>query len=100
MLLVLTFEFDADIIDVPPGIIENKDELKDKFYDWLFDKNNHHKYWANEKGIHDGSQYGVVYRSDAFLEWLNTRVLLDCDRASLVKQKIDDWDRTLPFLWF
>ena len=100
MKMVLSFEFDADIIDVPKSIIENKDELKNEFYDWLYDKNIHHRFWANEKGVQDGTQFGVVYRSDAFIEWINTYVLLGVEKASLLEEQVDDWDRTLPTLWF
>ena len=100
MRMVLTFEFDSDIIDGPQRVIEERERLKDAFYDWLYDRSNHHRFWANEKGVNDGSQYSVVYRSDAFLEWLNARVLGEKEKASLIASEVDTWDPELPSLRF
>lgn len=38
MRLVIEFDCDADIIDVPEFVIENKDILQRRFWKWLSNK--------------------------------------------------------------
>lgn len=101
MRLLLTFDYYADIIDVPPRVIDDLAYFKNGFYDWLYDKSNHHAYWISDKGEHDGSQDAVMYGSEAFLEWLNTYALTEGERAALVTGDLDEWDDVdLPSMWF
>lgn len=100
MKLLLTFDYYADIIDVPEWIINKKHIIKNSFYDWLYDKNNHHQYWVSKTLEHDGSQDLVMFGSDAFLEWLNEKVLDKEEKATIVIEGLDEWDNNLPSLWF
>lgn len=70
MKVVVTFGLDADIIQCPEYIIGNLIEYRDKFTDWLFDKDNNHPYWFYK----NGEKVGCCYRSEAFAEWLNILV--------------------------
>jgi len=38
MKLVLEFDCDADIIEVPQNVIDNKNLLKKRFLKWIFNK--------------------------------------------------------------
>ena len=98
MRIFVEFDVDADIIDVPQSVIDNADHLRSHFLKWLYDKNVRHKYWYTFK---DGSK-GVMYRSDAFVEWLNKKVLKDHEeKAVLVAEEVDiDLYRNLPSIFF
>ena len=40
------------------------------------------------------------YRSDAFVYWLNRKVLRDGERAQVLEVGLGDWDRDLPAIFF
>ena len=71
MLVIVNFDINGDIIDVPTFVTENINEYRSLFLEWLFDKSNNHKYWWYE----NGEKYGCNYRSEAFVEWLNANPL-------------------------
>ena len=98
MRLLLQFDIDADIIDVPPIVIDKKDILYNQFFSWLYDQHNNHKYWVNPK---KKSKYGVCYRSGAFIEWLNKKVLKGCkQKAKLHSEYVYDYPDDMPILYF
>lgn len=98
MKLVLQFDIDADIIDVPQIVIDKKDMLYDQFFSWLYNKHNNHRYWV---GIKEKGQYGVRYRSDAFIEWLNKKVLKESkQKAEIFSEYVYDYPDDLPVLYF
>ena len=98
MRMFVEFDVDADIIDVPQSVIDNADHLRSHFLKWLYDKNVRHKYWYTFK---DGSK-GVMYRSDAFVEWLNKKVLKDSEQeAVIIEQHVPiESKRDLPAVFF
>lgn len=101
MKMIIEIEGLADVIDVPQSVIDNRDKLKQKFYRWLYNKKNKHKYWVNEHCEHDGSQYGVMFGGDAFVEWLNMHVLKNSEeQAVLLEELAETWDDNLPSIWF
>lgn len=101
MKMVVKIEGFADIIDVPQSVIENKDKLKLQFYRWLYNKKNKHQYWVSESLEHDGTQYGVMFGANAFVEWLNLRILKDLEeKAILLEEFAEVWDESLPSIWF
>lgn len=98
MRLVLQFDVDADIIDVPQSVINKKDILSEKFLDWLYNKHNNHKYWIITNG---GKKSGVCYRSDAFIEWLNKKICMESgQKATLLSEYVDSYPDNLPTLYF
>lgn len=98
MKMIVKIEGYADIIDVPQTVIETRDRLKQKFYRWLYNKKNRHEYWVNESGEHDGSQFGVVFGANAFVEWLNLKILKDSEqKAVLLEEFAETWDDSLPY---
>ena len=101
MRLVLEFDCDADIVDVPQFVIENKEFYRKRFIKWLYNKNTKHKYWVQVRDSNGNSYYGLRYRGDAFVEWLNKRVLGQEDQmACVVEQNACDYPNTLPTLFF
>ena len=98
MQMMLEFDINADIIDVPQFIIENRELYRSRFLKWLYDKNIHHKYWVK---FPDGDK-GLCYRADAFVEWLNKKILKgSTDRAEIVLEEVDiDAYRHLPSVFF
>ena len=98
MRMFIEFDIDADIIDVPQSVIDNKDHLRSCFLKWLYDKSVKHKYWHTFK---DGSK-GVLYRSDAFVEWLNKKFLKDsAQKAIIIEQHVAiEGKRDMPAVFF
>ena len=98
MRMLVQFDIDADIIDVPQSVIDNKDHLRSRFLKWLYDKSVKHNYWYTFK---DGSK-GVMYRSDAFVEWLNKKILKDsAHKAIIIEQHVAiESKRDMPAVFF
>ena len=50
----------------------------------------------------DGKKYrGVKYRSDAFVEWLNKKVLMDgMEKASILEEHVYEYTDDIPKLVF
>lgn len=44
MLLVIRFDMDADMVDVPKAVIQNIEAYYEDFYKWLNDPENRHSY--------------------------------------------------------
>ncbi|MCL2400930.1 MAG: hypothetical protein FWC91_14460 [Defluviitaleaceae bacterium] len=97
MLLVVRFDGAVDIIDVPEFIIANIEDYRKQFLNWLGDENIDHDYWTYENGV----KYGLSFRSNAFVEWLNTFPLSNTsDVAKTVETFISEYDRNLSSIFF
>jgi len=97
MLLITKFDISADIIDVPPFIINDIKSYQEQFFIWLCDKNNDHAYWHYQ----GGKKYGLNYRSNALIEWLNTFPLADySEKAEAVEIDVSEYDKALPSIFF
>ena len=98
MLLFVEFDVSADIIDVPQEVIDNREILRRRFLKWVYDMNVKHQYWHTFK---DGSK-GVLYRSDAFVEWLNKKTLRDSEqKAIVIEQYVSvENEQNLPSIFF
>ncbi len=100
MLLVIEFDLDADVIDVPQSVIDNKDILRRKFVHWMQSKSNH-QYRKVYTDISGKKFYGIEYRSDAFVNWLNMKVLHNQkEQAIVIKQMVSEYPSDLPRLFF
>ena len=102
MQMLIEFDIDGDIIDVPQRVIEDRELLHRRFLKWLYDKSIKHKYWVKVRS-ETGTFYAVQYRSDAFVEWLNKKVLKDCnEKATIVAEcvAIDEYKDQYPSIWF
>lgn len=98
MELILEFDCDADIIDVPQIVIDNRELLRKRFLKWLFNKHNNHGYWVKIRNNTEGYCLGVRYRSDAFVEFLNKKVLKDNEqKAVILKQHVSLNEQHIEF---
>ena len=102
MRMLVEFDVDADIIDVPQYVIDDRLRYRNQFYKWLSDPSVKHKYWRTYKS-QDGSNYVCLcYRSEAFVEWLNKKLRKAGDNVCVVQTHvaIDDYRDTLPSIFF
>lgn len=97
MKVILQFDVNADSIECPELIVKELERYQTEFFEWLCDKKNDHAYWM----YRDGEKFGLSYRSDAFVEWLNTVVLVGKnEKASILEEEINDYSKDLPKLFF
>ena len=97
MLLFVEFDISADIIDVPQEVIDNREQLRRQFLKWLFSPDIKKKYTVTLNG-----HRGVCYRSEAFIEFLNKKVLKDLtQKAVIVQQEVSIRnEQNLPSVFF
>ena len=72
MIVKVGFEYENDIeyMICPAKVGRNIKRLQKDFFKWLYNRENNHPYWFEEE--EDGNViYGVSYRTDAFIYWLN-----------------------------
>lgn len=101
MKLVVEFDRDADIIEVPESVVENREVLKKRFWKWISNKSIKHKYWTTFKDSYGRELQGLRYRSDAFVEWLNKKVLGKSEeKAFVVEEHVWDYSKDLPSIFF
>ncbi len=101
MKMQIVFDLDADLIDVPQTVIDHKDALRGKFLSWLYDKNNRHKYWTCFKDSSGKKSWGLCYRSDAFVEWLNKKVLkTSAHKAAVLESHTSADEEGFPTIFF
>lgn len=102
MKMIVEFDIDADIIDVPQRIIKERELIRRRFLKWLYDKGNKHKYCVQVEN--NGKKYDALcYRSDALVEWLNKKVLQNSvEKATIVKQHVavDSYCEEYPVIQF
>lgn len=103
MLLLIEFDFDADIIDVPETIIDNREIYRKQFLRWLHNSGTKHRYWVRGKKHAEKEFVGLCYRADAFVEWLNKKVLdKNIEKATIIQSHvaIEDYKNILPSVFF
>lgn len=101
MKMVVEFDIGADIIDVPQSVIDNRERLRTRFLKWLYDKNTQHKYWVEMKDSTGKKLRGVCYRSNAFVEWLNKKVLSKTGETAVVlTENVFEYSDDLPKIFF
>ena len=93
MKLVFAFtEFDVDILDVPSEIISDIKKVCKQFDKWLYDKDNK-KSWDRERRV-------FCFRGDMFVYWLNEYYLQGEEKASLIVSQPNEYDSSLPIVWY
>lgn len=97
MLLFVEFDISADIIDVPQKVIDNRELLRHHFIKWLLNPDVKKKYTATING-----HRGLCYRSEAFVDFLNKKVLKDSgQKAFIVEQYVSvKNEQNLPSVFF
>lgn len=101
MLMKVHFDCDADIIDVPQDVVQNCDLYRKRFLKWLYNKSIKHKYWVRQFDGQGNEFWGVRYRSDAFVEWLNKKELdKGNEKAVVIKQYVSFDSGDFPTVYF
>lgn len=101
MKLILEFDVDADIIEVPQYIVDNRDVIRRRFLKWIYNKHVNQKYQVIITDTTGKKITGVRYRGDAFVEWLNKKELRNSnEKAVLIEQYICEYPTTLPTIAF
>ena len=97
MLLLVEFDINADIIDVPQMVIDNRELLRRQFIKWLNSPDIKKKYTATTNG-----NRGLCYRSEALVEFLNKKVLHNFEqKAVIVQQEVPVHnEQNLPSVFF
>ena len=97
MLLFVEFDVSADIIDVPQAVIDDRKNLSRRFIDWILSPDIKKKYTVTFNG-----HRGLCYRSESFVDFLNSSVLLDSkQKAKIVQQKVSlENKQKLPSVFF
>ena len=99
MLLVVEFDISVDIINVPENVILNKDIYRTRFLKWLYATKNKYRTQITDSNGH--TFWGMSYRSDAFVEWLNKKVLKNStEKAEVIVTCTNEYSEDLPTIFF
>lgn len=91
MKMIVEFDIGADLIEVPEWVVRDRELLRRQFLKWLTG-------WEGSRRWRKGGCY--CYRSDAFVDWLNKKVLTEGEQARVVREYLREWDETLPGIFF
>ena len=103
MRIFLAFDCYADVIDVPDDVGSRIKKYRNRFLDWIYDRKNDHGYWVKFDNGKGKTVYGVQYGSDAFVDWLNKKIIKGNEqRAVIVERDIDKdtYSGDIPYIWF
>lgn len=90
MQMIVEFDISADLIEVPEWVVRDRERLRQRFLKWLMG-------YEGSRRYRKGGCY--CYRSDAFVYWLNQKVL-EGEQARVVQEYLREWDETLPSIFF
>ncbi len=101
MKVIVEFDTDCDIIQVPDVLVPQLDTLRQKFLHWLYDPGIQHKYWKVFRDPSGQKITGISYRSDVFVEWLNKKVLkASPEKAAVLEACVPIKGTGLPKIFF
>ena len=101
MRLVVQFDLDADIIDVPSFVIDRKDVFRKKFLRWLYGPFNCHRFLRRTVDIAGVEHAGMFYRGITFVEWINAKVLnKSLKKATVLEEYVTEYPSSLPVIYF
>ena len=90
MQMIVEFDISADLIEVPEWVVRDRELLRRRFLKWLTG-------FEGSRRWRKGGCY--CYRSDAFVQWLNQKVLKAGEQARTVQAYLGQWDKTLPSIF-
>lgn len=106
MKLYIALDVTAEVVEVPDQVLVKIDFYKNKFLDWLYNPRVKHKYRVEAHDATGKKFVGMSYGAEAFVEWLNKKVLRGIDeKASVVATdlEIDEeaWIKAgIPYIFF
>lgn len=90
MQMIVEFDIGADLIEVPEWVVRDREKLRRQFFKWLTG-------FEGSRRYRKGGCW--CYRSEAFVYWLNKRVL-EGEQARVVQEQMGEWDESLPSIFF
>lgn len=90
MQMIVEFDIGADLIEVPEWVVRDREKLCRQFFKWLTG-------FEGSRRYRKGGCW--CYRSEAFVYWLNKRVL-EGEQARVVQEQLLEWDDSLPSIFF
>lgn len=91
MKMIVEFDIGGDLIEVPEGVVRDRENLRRRFFKWLYG-------FEGSRRYRKGGVY--CYRADAFVYWLNQKILKDGEEARVLEVGVRDWDDSLPSIFF
>ena len=90
MQMIVEFDIGADLVEVPEWVVRDREKLRRQFFKWLTG-------FEGSRRYRKGGCW--CYRSEAFVYWLNKRVL-EGEQARVVQEQLREWDDSLPSVFF
>lgn len=102
MYLIVEFDLNSDLVDVPEKVIENMEDVRHSFLRWVYSPHNKKKFAKIVKDSNGHSLECICYNSEEFIDWLNKKVLQAGEnKATLVEKNIDRQScRNYPSIFF
>ncbi len=101
MKLLVKFDIDGDILDVPQEVIDHRDSYRSRFSKWIHDPKVNHGYWREFQDKNGQKITGLCFRGDAFVRWLNRKLPKSGQQAVLLESRVDpDRYQELPSIFF
>ena len=103
MKCFVELDLHADIIDIPDPVALKIKKHRNRFLDWMYDRNNNHGYWVKGSNGKGSWFWGVQYDTEAFVQWLNKYVIKDaCEKAVVIERNLDvnDYDGVMLRIFF
>ena len=91
MDMIVEFDIGADLIEVPEWVVRDRERLCRQFFKWLYG-------FEGSRRYRKGGCW--CYRSEAFVYWLNKKILTEGEQARVVREQLREWDDTLPSIFF
>ena len=91
MDMIVEFDIGADLIEVPEWVVRDRERLYRRFFKWLYG-------FEGSRRYRKGGCW--CYRSEAFVYWLNKKVLTEGEQARVVREQLREWDKTPPGIFF
>ena len=97
------FDMHAVIIEIPDPVGEKIYKYKKKFLDWIYDPKAKHPYLKKFKDSRGKPFYGACYNEEAFIEYLNKRVIKNKYPPAVIIERDVDPDacpEDMPAIFF
>ena len=75
----------VDLIDVPPHIIPQLENLQENFFNWMFDRTIEHEYWVYQ----NGKKASCCYDAKAFIKWVNINYPSNVSKIHFLKSNVE-----------
>ena len=90
MRCFVEFDVYAVIIEIPEPVGLKIKKYRNRFLDWIYDKNAKHSYLKRYTDSRGKPYYGANYDENAFVYWLNECVIKDkFEPAVIVERNLD-----------